>query len=762
MAGFGLALNRDHASTESTPAPDTWLRPAGTAALIAGDQGDPFGILGPHTCPDETHVVVRTLQPGADRVSLLLNNTAEHPIPLECLDPAGFFAGLAPAARVAAGYRLRVHYGAHEIEIEDPYRFGPLLAKTDIHLIAEGSHWQLYDALGAHFTEIDGVTGTRFAVWAPNARRVSVVGDFNHWDGRRNSMRLRPECGVWEMFAPGVAPGTLYKYEIKARNGALFIKADPLATNAELPPATASRVVAPSVHRWADTDWMASRARANDRSAPITIYEVHLGSWRRKKDRPLEPLDYRDLASTLVPYVRELGFTHIELLPISEFPFDGSWGYQPSGLFAPTSRFGTPDDFRAFVDACHAGGIGVLLDWVPAHFPSDAHGLVRFDGTCLYEHEDERKGRHKEWDTLIYNYSRREVANFLIANALYWLKEFHLDGLRVDAVSSMLYLDYGREPGEWEANAFGGNENLEAIDFLKRLNTEVYAQVPGVVTIAEESTSWPMVSQPVDAGGLGFGYKWNMGWMNDTLRYMRRDPIHRRHHHDDLTFGMLYAYSENFILPLSHDEVVHLKGSLLDKMPGDSWRKFANLRLYLAFMCAYPGKKLLFMGAEFAQTSEWDHDRALNWEELDDPMHRGVQSLVGDLNRLYRELPALHELDCVPDGFHWIDCQDKDNNIVAFLRRAASDNEIAVAVCNFSPVVREGYRIGVPRTGFYRERINTDGYEYGGAGVGNLGRVESESTPWHGLAHSLVLTLPPLATVVLTSSGTAPSSGGRD
>jgi 1,4-alpha-glucan branching enzyme len=748
MAGFRRGLNPDAREVRSMPVPDAWLLPAGAATLVAGDHGDPFGILGPHAGPDETCVVVRTLQPGADQVSLVLNGPDVRPISLKCMDAAGFFAGLAPATQIVAGYRLRIRCGAHELEIEDPYRFGPLLGETDIHLIAEGRHWRLYDALGAHFTEIDGVTGTCFAVWAPNARRVSVVGDFNHWDGRRHSMRLRPECGVWEIFLPDVAPGTLYKYEIKTSDGTVFVKADPLAAAAERPPATASRVAAPSGHRWADADWMATRTGASDRAAPITIYEVHLASWRRKQGMALEPLDYHSLASELVPYVRELGFTHIELLPISEFPFDGSWGYQPSGMFAPTSRFGTPDDFRAFVDACHAEGIGVLLDWVPAHFPADAHGLYRFDGTCLYEHEDERKGRHKEWDTLIYNYGRREIANFLIANALYWLKEFHLDGLRVDAVSSMLYLDYGRRPGEWDVNAFGGNENLEAIAFLKQLNTEVYGQIPGAMTIAEESTSWPMVSRPADAGGLGFGYKWNMGWMNDTLRYMRRDPVHRKHHHDDLTFGMLYAFSENYILPLSHDEVVYGKGSLLGKMPGDRWQQLANVRLALAFMYAYPGKKLLFMGCEFAQSREWNHDGQLDWGMLEEASHQGIQHLTRDLNWLYRDLAALHELDCEPGGFRWIDCEDADQNVIAFLRRSASGDH-AVIVCNFSPVVRDRYRIGVPETGQYREVLNTDAREYGGSGVGNLGIVINDPVPCHGMPHSLSLTLPPLAVLVL-------------
>lgn len=719
-----------------------WLWPPGTEALVAGDHGDPFAILGPHATPQEGLAVIRTLQPGADAVSVVWTGANSPPIRLRRLPETDFFAVPVRVDLLAGGYRLRIHRGDHEEDIEDPYRFGPLLGETDSHLIAEGTHWRLYDVLGAHCTEISGVTGTHFAVWAPNARRVSVVGGFNQWDGRRHSMRLRPECGVWEIFVPGAIEGALYKYEIKGRDGALRLKADPVAFGAEQPPATASRVMATSRYPWSDDGWMKTRADANQRSSPISIYEVHLGSWRRRGEGHGSWLSYRNLATELVPYVRDLGFTHIELMPISEFPFDGSWGYQPSGLFAPTSRFGGPDDFRAFVDACHTSGIGVLLDWVPGHFPEDPHGLARFDGTCLYEHEDDRKRRHPEWHSIIYNYGRREVANFLIANALYWLKEFHIDGLRVDAVASMLYLDYSRKPGEWVPNIFGGNENLEALDFLRRLNTEVYAQVPGAVTIAEESTSWPLVSRPVHAGGLGFGYKWNMGWMNDTLRYMRRDPVHRRHHHNDLTFGMLYAYSENFMLPLSHDEVVHGKGSLLSKMPGDRWQKFANLRLYLAFMYAYPGKKLLFMGNEFAQPSEWNHDVALNWGVMSDSMHAGIHRLVTNLNALYRHMPALHELDCEPNGFRWIDCQDAAQNIIAFTRHGAWEESFAVVLCNFSPAVRENYRVGVPKAGFYRECLNTDGHEYGGSGVGNLGGVASEPVPWHGFANSIVLTLP--------------------
>jgi 1,4-alpha-glucan branching enzyme len=729
-----------------------WLRPEGAGALVWGDSNDPFSILGPHPAPEATLRIVRTFQPYADSVSVVAASGHADPQPLTRVDDAGLFAGIVAADTIASGYRLNITRQGMASEIEDPYRFGPILGDLDIYLLAEGRHYRAYDVLGGHVTEREGVAGVAFAVWAPNAARVGVVGDFNRWDGRCHPMRLRHGCGVWELFVPGLKAGTLYKYEIKTKSGDIRLKADPYGFAMERPPATASRITPPSGFTWSDDAWMQQRRSGDTRNRPMAIYEVHLGSWRRNGGIYGRWLSYRELADELVGYVRDMDFTHIELLPISEYPFDGSWGYQPSGLYAPTSRFGNPDDLRYFINACHDAGIGVFLDWVPGHFPNDDHGLARFDGTYLYEHEDERKGMHREWGTLIYNYGRPEVANFLIANALYWLREFHIDGLRVDAVASMLYLDYSRKPGEWEPNVFGGNENLEAIAFMRRLNETVYGEIPDVMMMAEESTSWPMVSQPTSIGGLGFGYKWNMGWMNDTLRYMRRDPAHRSYHHDELTFGMLYAYSENFILPLSHDEVVHGKGSLLGKMPGDGWQMFANLRLCLSFLYGYPGKKLLFMGCEFGQYAEWNHDHALDWGTLGNAMHEGVRLLTGDLNRLYRGVPALYERDCEPSGFRWIDCQDKDQNVIAFIRQS-SGSDFAVIVCNFSPTVLHGYRIGVPVPGYYRECLNTDASDYGGSGVGNSGGLNSEATPWHGFDHSLPMIVPPLATAMFLSPG---------
>jgi 1,4-alpha-glucan branching enzyme len=621
----------------------------------------------------------------------------------------------------------------------------PILEDAGLRAHAEGRHWRAYEMLGAHPSTIAGVSGTRFAVWAPDAARVSVVGDFNGWDGRRHPMRARRDSGVWETFVPAVGRAQLYKYEIETRGGGVLIKADPFAFRAEIPPRTAS-----IVHGLPErVDPGPSGQTFDRRRAPMTIYEVHLPSWRRRAVEGARSLSYRELADELVPYVLEMGFTHIELMPIAEHPFGGSWGYQPTGLFAPTSRLGTPDDFRAFVERCHGAGIEVILDWVPGHFPMDDHGLALFDGEHLYEHADPREGRHPDWGTLIYNHGRREVRSFLISNALFWLERYGVDGLRVDAVASMLYRNYSRKRGQWRPNRHGGIENLEAIEFLKQLNEAVYSERPTAFTIAEESTAWPRVSRPTYDGGLGFGFKWNMGWMHDTLAYMSRDPIHRRHHHHELTFGLLYAFSENFILPLSHDEVVHGKGSLLSKMPGDRWRKFANLRAYFAFMYTQPGKKLLFMGGEFAQEREWDHDGSLDWGLLEDPMHAGVQALVRDLNMLHRQWPVLHELDCEPRGFAWIIGDDRDNSAFAYLRRGADPDDVAVVVCNFTPVVRQGYRVGVPAPGRYVERLNTDSRHYGGADVGNLGAIEARAVPAHGFAYSVSLTLPPLAVLVL-------------
>ena len=721
---------------------------ASAAALVAGEHPDPFAFLGPHV--EDGMLVVRAFVPGARAITVVRAADGSVAAPLRRRHPAGVFAGRVAGASAPFAYRLRIEPGGGEID--DPYRFPPLLGELDLHLLAEGRHYQSYRKLGAHPRTVDGVRGTHFAVWAPNARRVSVVGDFNDWDGRRHPMRLHPGGGVWEIFLPGVAIGALYKYEVLSRAGARLLKADPYAMASEPPPRTASVVHGLPARPWDDAAgeeraWMAARGARNDRRAPIAIYEAHLGSWRRRGDEGNRYLTYRELADELVPYVADMGFTHIEVLPVSEHPFDGSWGYQPTALYAPTSRFGTPEDFQAFVARCHAHGLGVILDWVAGHFPTDPHGLACFDGSHLYEHADPRQGLHREWDTLIYNYGRREVANFLLSNALYWLECFHIDGLRVDAVAAMLYLDYARREGEWIPNRYGGRENLEAIAFLRRMNELVYARGDGAVTVAEESTAWPMVSRPTYLGGLGFGYKWNMGWMNDTLAYMAKDPVHRKFAHDKLTFGLLYAFTENFILPLSHDEVVHGKGSLLAKMPGDRWQKFANLRAYLAFMYTQPGKKLLFMGDEFGHEREWSHDRSLDWALLDGPLHAGLAHLVRDLNALYRGEPALHELDCEAAGFAWIDCQDRDASVISYLRKAA-DGRTVVAVCNFTPVVRHGYRIGVPVGGEYDELLNTDSTSYGGSDVGNAGRVTAQAVAAHGFTHSLELVLPPLATLV--------------
>jgi 1,4-alpha-glucan branching enzyme len=628
--------------------------------------------------------------------------------------------------------------------------FPDLIGETDRYLLAEGTHLAAYTKLGAHSLTLGGASGVGFAVWAPNASSVSVVGSFNAWDGRAHPMRFHPGCGVWELFVPGAAPGDLYKFELHSADGALLpLKADPYAQQAEHPPATASVVSEPSRHVWRDEGWMERRQSANGREAPISVYEVHLGSWRRNPGEGNRYLTYRELAAQLVPYVADLGFTHIEVLPVTEYPFDGSWGYQATGLFAPTSRFGSPDDFRFFVDACHAAGIGLYVDWVGSHFPTDAHGLAAFDGTHLYEHADPRQGFHRDWNTLIYNFGRREVANFLLNSALFWLREFHVDGLRFDAVASMLYLDYSRKPGEWIPNAFGGRENIEAVDLLRRINTLAFAEAPGSTTVAEESTSWPMVSRPTYVGGLGFGYKWNMGWMHDTLQYMAQDPIYRQFHHHELTFGLVYAFAENFVLPLSHDEVVHGKKSLLGKMPGDAWQQFANLRAYFGFMWAHPGKKLLFMGGEFAQGREWNYDQSLDWHQTEDPRHRGVQLLIRDLNRLYRAEPALHRLDCDAAGFEWVSGADPSQSVVSFLRKSGT-GQCALVVCNFTPVVRRAYRLGVPAAGWWAERLNTDASEYGGSGVGNSGGLSAEPVPAHGRGHSLAMSLPPLGTLIFT------------
>jgi 1,4-alpha-glucan branching enzyme len=718
--------------------------------VVEARHADPFGFLGMHRAYGGLNV--RALLPGAEAMDVIDAETGKTAARGKQLHLDGFFLATIPEREDPFHYRLRVRWGGHWQEFEDIYRFSSVLGELDIHLLVEGNHLASYQKLGAHPLVHEGVAGVAFAVWAPNAQRVSVVGDFNGWDGRRAPMRLHYPGGFWEIFIPGLRAGHLYKYEILGADGQLLpLKADPHAGQAEHQPGTASIVAEPSRHAWQDDAWMAERARRNDREAPVSIYEVHLGSWRRGEGNRY--LTYRELAEQLVPYVADMGFTHIEILPITEYPFDGSWGYQPIGLFAPTSRFGSPDDFRAFVDACHRVGVGILLDWVPGHFPSDAHGLAWFDGTALYEHADPRQGLHRDWNTLIYNFGRREVANFLLSSALCWLREYHIDGLRVDAVASMLYLDYSRNPGEWIPNAFGGRENLEAIDFLRRMNELVFGEGTGATTVAEESTAWPMVSRPTYVGGLGFGFKWNMGWMHDTLRYMSLDPIHRKYYHNNLTFGLLYAYHENFILPLSHDEVVHGKRSLIGRMPGDQWQRFANLRAYFAFMWTHPGKKLLFMGGEFGAEREWNHDSSLDWDSVWNPLHAGVQRLMRDLNWLYRSTPALHRLDCEGGGFAWIDVANNAESVVSYLRRGRQPGELAVIVCNFTPIPRHGYRIGVPLPGWYSERINTDAQDYGGSGVGNAGGLGTDSHPMHGYQYSLCVSLPPLGVLVFTADG---------
>jgi 1,4-alpha-glucan branching enzyme len=711
-------------------------------AVVAGKHDNPFAFLGIHLSGGQR--VVRTFQPQAEAVTLV-DAEGKELAPMERVHPSGFFTALMPTRKRRYRFRIRTGSG-HQYEIEDPYRFPVSLGEIDLYLLGEGSHQKIFSAMGAHSLCLQGVPGTRFSVWAPNASRVSVVGDFNDWDGRRHVMRLHPANGIWEIFVPGAEVGAKYKFELTDRNGKLLpLKSDPFGHYYEPPPGNAS-IVYESNYRWRDDAWMAERTAEPRLDVPVSIYEVHLGSWRRKPEESNRSLTYRELAGDLVSYVREMGFTHIELMPVSEHPFDGSWGYQPIGMYAPTQRFGAPDDFRYLVDQCHRAGIGVIVDWVPAHFPGDEHGLWRFDGTALFEHEDPRKGAHADWGTLIYNYGRREVVNYLIGSALYWIDECHIDGLRVDAVASMLYLDYSRKDGEWVPNELGGNENLEAVEFLRALNQVVHAH--GATTFAEESTAWPGVSHPTYAGGLGFTYKWNMGWMNDTLAYMHEEPIHRKHHHDKMTFGLVYAFNENFVLPLSHDEVVHGKGSLVSKMPGDDWQKFANLRAYLGSMFCHPGKKLLFMGSELAQHREWDHDRSLDWHLLEHPSHSGMQKLVRDLNRLYSETPALYQRDFSQDGFEWIDWEDRDSSVLSWLRRD-HDGNIVVCVTNFTPVIRYDYRLGVPEGGTYVELINTDSAEYGGSDKGNTGRIDAEKHASNGRPYSLSLTLPPLTTLIL-------------
>ncbi|MDE2149926.1 MAG: 1,4-alpha-glucan branching protein GlgB [Gammaproteobacteria bacterium] len=725
-------------SEPTTPTPATDLQ-----RLAAATHDDPFAFLGPHRRGDQ--IVLRCFMPAARALRVVAGPT------LERVPGSDLFIWRGAANQLPGDYELQwTDTEGTQHRGQDPYRFGPLVGEFDRQVFGEGRHWHVHRFLGTNLRTASGVEGVLFATWAPNARRVSVVGDFNRWDGRCHPLRHHPG-GIWEIFLPGVDDGARYKFEILGADGSLALKTDPYARAMELRPQTAAVVSTRSSHRWQDQAWMAARVRSDWLHRPCSIYELHAGSWRRRVNG--DWLSWEELTAQLIPYVRELGYTHIELMPVMEHPLDASWGYQTLGYFAPTARHGSPDAFRAFVDACHQAGIGVLLDWTPAHFPSDAHGLARFDGTPLYEHGDPRRGRHPDWGSLVFDYGRPEVRNFLLASALSWLQDFHIDGLRVDAVASMLYLDYSRQPGEWLPNRYGGRENLEAIELLQQLNHVVHQQFPGALVIAEESTAWPQVTRPTWLGGLGFSMKWNMGWMHDTLDYLRHDPIHRSYHQQQLTFGLMYAHHENFVLPLSHDEVVHGKGSLLAKMPGDDWQRFANLRLLYVYQWTYPGKKLLFMGQEFGQRAEWNHNAALDWALLDHSPHRGVRQLLIDLNRLHRAQPPLHVHDFDAEGFEWIDCNDAQQSVLSYLRRGAG--EVAVVVLNFTPVPRCGYRLGVPLAGRYRELLNSDAGVYGGSGGGNLGGVHSQPQPWMGRAHSLVLNLPPLGGLILVPDTSA-------
>jgi 1,4-alpha-glucan branching enzyme len=720
------------------------------AALIRGAHRDPFAVLGPHA--DEAGAtVVRAFQPAARSMELRIVATGAL-LPMTKRDPAGLFeVHLKADTTEVADYRLRITYASGQvIEIDDPYRYGRVLTDFDLHLLSEGTHDRAFEKLGAHRIVQGTTTGVHFAVWAPNAERVSVIGDFNGWDGRVTPMRFLTAGGIWEIFIPDLPDGEKYKFEIRARTGAILKKTDPFARAFEAPPQTAAIVHDISQYVWRDGEWMTSRpAQGAWLDKPLAAYEVHLGSWARVPEEGNRFLTYREMAHRLVPYVKEMGFTHIELLPVMEHPFSGSWGYQVLGFFAPTARFGPPEDFKLFVDACHQAGLGVILDWVPGHFPKDAHGLARFDGTALFEHEDPRQGEHQDWGTLIFNYGRNEVRSFLLSNALFWLEEYHIDGLRVDAVASMLYLDYSRKEGEWVPNQFGGRENLEAISFLQQLNSLTHGEHPGTMTAAEESTSFPGVSRPVHLGGLGFTYKWNMGWMHDILQYMKEDPVHRRWHHNLVTFSALYMHSENFMLPFSHDEVVHGKRALIDKMPGDAWQKYASLRVLYGYLYGHPGKKLLFMGGEFGQWREWNHDRSLDWHLLDDPAHAAIRRYVQDLNRHYQAEPALHQADFDPAGFRWIDCNDIENSVVSLVRYARDRRDCVVMVFNFTPVPRLEYRIGVPDAGFYAERLNSDASIYGGSNVGNAGGIAAEPIAAHGFEQSVRLAVPPLGCLLL-------------
>ena len=720
-----------------------WVSADDAEALARGTHADPFALLGIHDFDDGS--LLRVYLPGALGVDVVERGSGALRCRLTPIQIPGLFAARLPHA---APYRLHIRWPSGEQDTEDPYSVGLLLGEMDLYLIGEGNHRQLGHCLGAQAMRVDEVSGVRFAVWAPNARRVSVVGHFNGWDGRRHVMRLRHAAGVWELFVPRLGPGEVYQYEVLDAHGALVLKADPVALATQMPPHTASVVADPTPFTWHDEDWLARRAELHQPTRPMTVYEVHVASWRKHGGDNGELYHWDDLTEHLIPYVVEMGFTHVELLPIMEHPFGGSWGYQPLSQFAPSGRFGNPEDFAAFVDACHLAGLGVILDWVPAHFPTDAHGLARFDGTALYEYEHPFEGFHQDWDTYIYNLGRREVHGFLLASALHWLRHFHVDALRVDAVASMLYRDYSRRDGEWIPNRYGGRENLEAIEFLCHLNDVVAEEVPGAAVIAEESTAWPGVTQPTAEGGLGFAYKWNMGWMHDTLQYVATDPLFRPYEHHNMTFPLVYAFSERFVLPISHDEVVHGKGSLINKMPGDEWQRFANLRAYLSVMWTQPGKKLLFMGCEFGQWREWSHDRELDWSLLSEPRHAGLHDLVRDLNRLYRELPALHERDADSSGFTWVIGDDKANSVFAWLRWSAEGAPLLVMI-NMTPITRYDYGVGVPLPGTWQEVFNSDAERYGGTNIGNPGELRTRDTPLHGQSASLSLTLPGLGAVLL-------------
>ncbi len=723
--------------------------------LIAGTHWAPHTVLGPHatTIDGRPGFTIRAWLPQIKDVEAVSDSLL---LPMTRLHEEGLYEALLPDTTLAPSYKLHVtHHNGTIADIHDPYAFPPLLTDFELHLFTEGTLYKAYNSFGAHLRTVEGVCGVHFVVWAPNAARVSIIGDFNGWNGRCHPMMSRGPTGLWELFMPGLPEGTLYKYEIRSReDNVLLRKADPYAVASEVRPRTASIVHDVSSYSWHDSLWMAARSQWDPLAAPLSIYEVHLGSWMRVPEENNRWLTYEELAAKLIPYARDLGYTHLELMPVTEHPFDGSWGYQATGYFAATSRYGDPKGFMAFVDVAHQAGLGVIMDWAPAHFPDDPHGLAQFDGTHLYDHADPRLGYHPDWHSRIFNYDRVEVRTFLLNSALFWLDKYHIDGLRVDAVASMLYLDYGRQSGEWIPNEFGGKENLGAVSLLKELNVLVHREFPGAVTIAEESTSWPGVSRPTYTGGLGFTFKWNMGWMHDMLTFFQHDPIYRRFHQNQLTFGLLYAFSENFVLALSHDEVVHGKRTLLDKMPGDVWQRFANLRLLYGYMYSHPGKKMLFMGGEFGQWREWNHDTSLDWHLCEGEPHRGLQRLIRDLNRVYREEPALHEVDFDWSGFQWIDFSDDDNSVIAYLRKAKGTQAAIVCLCNFTPIPRHHYCIGVPERGWYQELINTDGIAYGGSNMGNGGGIHATETPSHGFPYSLTITLPPLSILLLKRQST--------